>query len=239
MAAMVNLDEWGLRPGPFEDHAWPDRLKARVTTVGSEPRIHGYDVQADLARHYSFTEVALLALTGEPPEAHIGRAFDTCLLFLSPAPVAEAPANAAVMAHMVAARPNCVLAVGTLTLSEQAKFVLQQHTGLLEWLTRGGELPEPFRARSDDERAAVGRLRAALPPEVVVPLLGADPSLTAALLGTLHACGLTQVHQLQAAWILARMCTVAAEAFSAKRAAYRDYPLRLPEYIYTEARSRG
>ena len=240
---MTKLEDWGLRPGPFEEHPWPERLKGRVTTVGPAPRIHGYDVQADLAQNYSFSEVTLLALTGELPADDVGRAFQVALVFLTPAPVSEAPANAATLAQMAAARPNCVLAVGAVALSEQAKFIVAQHAVLLEWLGRQVEadspFPEAFRAQSPDERAEVTRLRALLPSGFAASALDADPTLMASLIAVLYQCGLRHVQQLESAIMLARLCTVAAEAFSTKRGTYRDYPFRLPEYLYTGAKDHG
>ena len=49
---------------------WPDTLAAHVVDdcEGAPPRIHGYDVESDLARHYPFSTTVVLALTGELPD---------------------------------------------------------------------------------------------------------------------------------------------------------------------------
>ena len=234
VALMVDVREWGLVPGPFEEHPWPEKLSGHVTTVGPEPRMHGYDVQGDLSRHYSFAEVALLSLTGSAPEADVGRAFETCLVFLAPVPVSEAPANAAMLAQMAAARPNCVLAVAAVALSEQAKFFVTEHAALLTWLDDPqGALPEAFRAQTDDDRSAVGRLRAALgEPMAALPAFAEDPTLSAAIVLVLNRCGIKLPQHIEAAMMLSRLCPVAAEAFAVRRGTYRDYPHTLPQYRY-------
>jgi hypothetical protein len=54
--------------GPLEDAPFPEKLNARVVTPGANPRVHGYDVEGDLAAHYTSSETMLLCLTGELPE---------------------------------------------------------------------------------------------------------------------------------------------------------------------------
>jgi hypothetical protein len=78
-----------------------------------------------------------------------------------------------------------------------------------------------------------------LPNGFAVATFDSDPTLMASLIAALYECGLRQVQQLEAAILLARLCTVAAEAFSTKRGTYRDYPFRLPEYLYTGAKDHG
>ena len=80
--------------GPLDAAEWPEKLTARVVTAGARPRLHGYDVEADLARHYSFTEMVLLSLTGNLPTAQEARAFDVALQFAAPVSVQEAPTHA-------------------------------------------------------------------------------------------------------------------------------------------------
>src|SRR5258708_5243088 len=87
------------RAGPIDVGLWPSQLTARVVDGGFRPRILGYDVQTDLARHYSFAEVVLLCLCGEVPTREVGRAFEIALSFLAPVSAAEAPAHAAGLAH--------------------------------------------------------------------------------------------------------------------------------------------
>ncbi|HEX6764634.1 MAG TPA: hypothetical protein VF103_04130, partial [Polyangiaceae bacterium] len=55
------------RSGPLEKAPFPAQLTARVMTPGKNPRLHGYDVEGDLAAHYTTSELVLLSLTGELP----------------------------------------------------------------------------------------------------------------------------------------------------------------------------
>src|SRR5581483_9322042 len=89
------------RAGPIDVGLWASQLTARVVEAGGAPRIFGYDVQAGLARHYSFGEVVLLCLSGEVPPREVGRAFEIALSFLAPVSVAEAPVHAAGLAHLL------------------------------------------------------------------------------------------------------------------------------------------
>lgn len=226
----------GTRDGPIEAHPWPETLTARVVTPGARPRLHGFDVEQDLARHYSFGELVLTALTGEAPEPATGRAFEVCLAFLAPICVAEAPCHAARLAQNSGARPCGVLATGAVGLTEQARWVIEEHGELLAWL--GGEgkaLPARYKAIDSGDRKAVQRLRRALEATGVTDeVLSQDPTRTTALLAVLYRCGLTRAEQLETVWVLARLPALAAESFSARAGAIRDYPLRLPEFEYVE-----
>jgi hypothetical protein len=225
-----------LEGGPIDAHPWPAELTAHVVQPGPAPRIHGLDVQADLARHYRFAEVALLALTGEPPSAEAGRAFDIALIFLAPISIAEAPAHAATLARLCGAAPSGVIAVGATTLAEQARTLVVEHRELLGWLAcPEGPLPAVYRARSEPERRAVERLRAALAVDAIVPsLLEQDPTLDAALIAVLHASGVVRPEALEAAVCLARLGAMVAEAFAATPLDFEGYPMRTPPFAYVE-----
>lgn len=211
-------------------------MPARVVSPGSEPRIHGVDVQSDLTAHYSFAEVMLLALSGEPPDASAGRAFEVALVFLSATTVAEAPAHAAVLARLVGGEASAVAALGTVGLSEQARYEVGLHARWLSWLNTAPEAapPQGFAATSRPEREQVQRLRLALPDAFAVSALMADPSPTAALIAVMHACGLRASWQLEAAWISARTPAVVAEGMAARKGGFRDYPGCLPDFGYED-----
>src|SRR5579862_485636 len=98
-------------PGPVEQYPWPEELRGNVVTPGSRPRMHGYDVEGDLARHYRSSDVVLLALTGELPSDEQSIAFDVALTFLAPLSVAEAPAHVAALAHITGSRSSAILGV--------------------------------------------------------------------------------------------------------------------------------
>ena len=232
MSDPAGLDE----RDPFESIFTSDHLEAQVVEPGDSPRIHGYEVEADLARNYSFAEVALLALTGAIPGRAAGQAFEKSLVFLAPASVAEAPVHTAVLSHLCGAPTSGALSAGTIALTEQAHHVVGAAAPLLEWLdTPGAAFPTAFVAQSAADRESVFRLREALRPTgLAVRGLDLDPSRLAALLCVFHACGLRTAAQIEATWTLARLPVLAAEALAADPKRLREYPLNLPPFEYVE-----
>jgi hypothetical protein len=222
--------------GPLDDAPWPEKLKARVTTPGPDPAIHGYSVEGDLARHYGWAEGVLLALTGELPTEQQAAAFEVALHFLSPAPVNEAPAHATVVARICDVTTSAMAGTAAIALAEQAHAVVLRHAGLLAALDAGARAgAAEWAAVDDDERASVARLRAALRERgVVLPSLDADVGRTPALLATLWFAGLTRAPQIEAAFTLARLPTALAEAFATPSHSYRDYPVLLPPVSYRD-----
>jgi hypothetical protein len=219
--------------GPVDSTPWPLDLTSRVVDDAPEgPRIHGYDVRDDLARHFSFAEVVLTTLAGQAPSREVGRAFEIALTFLSPMSIGEAPAHAGSLARLCGARASGVLAVACLALTEQSRALVDAQANLLAWLDKpSGALPSSARAVSDGDRAAVAKLRQAIAP-MNAPGLDADPSLDAALLAVLHACGLTTRDGIEAALLVARIGCAAAEGFAVKPASFRDYPMNNPPHRY-------
>jgi hypothetical protein len=234
------------RRGPVEDHPWPARLTARVVAPGAAPRLHGFDLERDLACHYGFAELVLLALGGVAPTEAAGRAFEVALSWLGAITVAEAPAHAAVLARICGASSPGVIEVTALGLAEQAHARVRDHAALLTWLAGDGggrtRPPRGFAARSAADRASVDRLRARLDEAGVhVPLLAhrPRPSREAALLATMFWCGLRRPEQLEAAWVIARLACAVAEGFAAEPLSFRDYPMRVPPIAYRPPRKRG
>ena len=90
--------------GPLDSGAsFPARLTARVVTPGERPRVHGYDVEGDLALHYQPTDLLFLLLMGELPTPAVSRAFSVVLMFLAPVSVAHASTHAAVVGRLCGA----------------------------------------------------------------------------------------------------------------------------------------
>jgi hypothetical protein len=224
--------------GPLDAVEWPTKLAARVVAPGPRPMLHGYDVEDDLARHYSFAETVLLALTGEPPSPERGRAFEVALVFASPITVGEAPANAAVVARACMASVSQTLGVAAVGLSEQTRALVQEHAAWIEALSEASlaELPAHLRAATDEERASVERLRRALGGTIDVPALALDPSRRAALLAVLHACGVDTPARIECALVWARLPVAMAEALAATwgPAGAMQYPVPLPLTVYDE-----
>ena len=84
----------------------------------------GYSIQNDLAQHYGFAEICLLALSGTPPSPEQGRAFELALAFAGSITVAHAPVHAAVLARMCGTPWQGVIGIGTTSLIDQAQFEL-------------------------------------------------------------------------------------------------------------------
>ena len=224
----------GLRR-PLDDAPWPERLTARVIAPGPRPRIHGYDVEDELARHYSFTEMVFLLLTGDLPTAELGRAFDVVLRFLAPAPINEAPTHAAVLARVCAGSTSSIQGTAAIGLSEQARTLLAEHAAWLEALSRPiAQVPPEYRAASVVERESVDRLRNALGDAITVPALSHDVGRAAAVIAALYACGLKTTQQIECAVVFSKLPSCVAEALATPAGSYREYPVLLPPISYAE-----
>jgi hypothetical protein len=224
--------------GPIEDKALPSRLRAHVITNEPAPRVHGYDVQRDLACHYRLTDMLHLALTGDLPDEATARALDVVLAFVAPVSAAEASTHAAVVARVCGPRVASVVAVAAIALAEQARTLLDEHEHILPRLAIGSlnGSAAAFAPRSDDDRAAVERLRTALGPfRARVPAIGYDIRLDTAIIATLMACGLRSREQLEVAIATARLPLACAEALAWKPGDLRAYPMDLPRFVYEGA----
>lgn len=219
----------------------PATLTARVVAPEPDPRIHGYAVQADLARHVGFVDLGWLALTGELPSAPEREALSLALTWLAPLHVGEAPAHAGVLARIAGAPDEAVPAVVTVALGQQIAAELRDLAPMFAWLA--GERPEPpavavlSEASSDPERRAYadlvdasarwfGRARA----------LPAAPALTrvAAAYAVLDRLGVRDPLRLHAFATWARLPVVLAEAAATASGAVLSYPTDLPAYRYCE-----
>jgi hypothetical protein len=207
------------RSGPLDEATWPEKLTARVVAPGPSPRIHGYDAEGDLARHYSWAESILLILTGELPSPASLRAFEIALHFFAPTPVSEAPAHAAVVARVCNVFTSALIGTAAIALAEQA------HQTMVS----------PVEGPEVGESESVDRLRAALQHAgLSVPGTEGAVGRTQALLATLRFAGLDRVELQEAAIVLARLPCALAEAFATPAHSFRDYPVQLPDFRYTE-----
>jgi hypothetical protein len=222
--------------GPIEDHVNPSTIEARVITSGSNPRVHGFGVEEDLALHYRYPELVLLALTGEPPDETRGRVFDIALQFLAPVAVDEAPSHAAVLARLCGAPTSSILAVACTVLAERARHIVADHMELLQWLEASqGELPPRYRDEMGDDSACVDRLRNALAAaNADVPALARDPNRWTAVFMTLHSAGLRRADQWETVLVIASIAPVMAEAQAHSPGAFAQYPIDFPPFVYEE-----
>jgi hypothetical protein len=218
------------RRGPIESHPWPTELEAfAVDASGASPRLHGYDVESDLARHYRFSDIVYLGLVGELPDDARSRAFEIALSFLVPMSVAEGPIHAAALAGFFGSPPSGVLTTAAVTLADDAADVIEASASI------AGELPEALQATSDAERASVARLRDLVEGLVDVDVLARNPRRDVALLAVLRACGLHTPLQLGAAVTLARLPAAVAEAAPRSSVDFvQKYPLTTPPFVYEE-----
>jgi hypothetical protein len=215
------------RKGPIEARTWPTTLEAFAVDTSGPPRLHGYDVEEDLARHYRFTDAVYLALTGELPDDARSRAFEVALTYLLPMSVAEAPIHATVLTGFCGAPPSGILSTAAVTLADAAMEIIDADPA--------AELPDRLLARTPAESASVDRLRAQLAGSLDVPLLARNPCRDVALVAVLRACGLSTPLQLATAISLARIpCAVAEAAPRAAQAFVEKYPLNTPPFEYVE-----
>jgi hypothetical protein len=223
--------------GPLEETAFPETLSARVVTPGAKPRIHGYDVEGDLAVHYGATETLFLSLTGELPSNDAAKLLEVALAFLAPVSTAHASTHSAVLARLCGASTSTTIGTAAIGLGEQARVLLDEHDALLDWLANPSmTFPDRHRASAASDRASVERLGAALAQSgISVSALDHEPTRSAALLSVLYAAGLTRREQMEAAIVVARLPVALAEAFRETVANFRTYPTNLPLFQYEES----
>ncbi len=223
------------RPSPIDDVV-ASKLCARVVDPGDPRRIHGYDVDADLAAHYGFTDLVLLSLTGELPTAEARAATDCAMIAVSAASVADASVHAAVLARLCGARASALTTVAAAGLAEQSTFELRSGRELLSWLDEPrSPLREHFCARSDEERRRASALTASLPGCCKsMPILEHHPNHDAIVVALFHSAGIRRLDKLEALFTLARLPCALAEAFAEKQTNFGRYPINLPRFRYAE-----
>lgn len=222
--------------GPVEDGPWAETITARVVEPGPSPRVHGYDVQRDLAVHYGLADLGWLAVQGElpPDEAHRA-AFEAVLAFLAPVPVSEGPAHAGALARTMATHPSGVAGIVAVTLAEQVRHALAAHESLWPWLRGEADAPPSALVRGEAE-PGVERLQALLSTHGVEPRVFEVPtSLRTALLGCLWHLGFRSPEALTAVWQWARLPCALAESFAARPGRLVEYPMNVPAFRYEGA----
>jgi hypothetical protein len=203
------------------------------------PRLHGYDVEGDLSRHYDGTDLLVLSLTGELPSPEISAAARVALAFVAPVSVAHASVHATALARLCGTATVSTVGVAAIALAEQARVLLDEHAELFKWLasTDGSPVPEAFLATEAEDRASTLRLREALEQSGFrVPELDAEPRRNAALLIVLYRCGFKERAQLETAIVTARLPSTMAEALAVKVTDFDHYPANLPRYLYRDSR---
>ncbi|RYE87741.1 MAG: hypothetical protein EOO75_14085 [Myxococcales bacterium] len=226
--------------GLFDRATWPGRLVARVVEPGPSPRLHGYAVSTDLARHCGSSEVSWLAARGELPSASEREAFEVACVLLAPVHVGEAPAHAAVLARILSTTASAVVAVASTALAEQAQHERAGLAPLRGWLDRG-EGDAPAACLDPDPDAGTLEAHRWLRAQAVRwfgpshPLASAPPLRRVALgHALLHALGFTDDLSVTTVLVTARLPVVIAEASRQREGGVTDYPARLPDYMYVD-----
>ncbi|MBW2464794.1 MAG: hypothetical protein JRH11_24305 [Deltaproteobacteria bacterium] len=218
-------------PGLLGSIDQPDALRAHVVSLERPPRLHGYDVEADLAQNYTVGEVALLALRGSPPTREEGRAFEVACVFISALPMTEGPTHAAMLARLCGASGAGVTATACVALAERAEREVADALPLFQAIERGDDPPVPVPCQAIDARDAesatqlcdaVGRLG------WVCEYIPDGVGVVTAALGVFYQLGLHDPLQLVAAQCQARMPAVLAEAMGTKVGDFRAYPMDVP-----------
>jgi hypothetical protein len=204
---------------PVEATAWPEKLDAHVVSPGEHPRVHGYALSEDLARHYDFGEYLVTALVGTPPGRSWGRAVNMALIVLGGEGVQSAAVHVATLARRCGADERSTLQTGMLGLLEEVCAELS---------------PAPT-SESTPSASALDFYRS-LPDEVQRIVGEPTSSLKIFALRVLAEAGLCSPMQQRIALSVARLPTLAAEAMAVPRGDVRGYPTRLPEFDYHRPR---
>lgn len=223
-----------LETSGLDTHPWPEQLTGHVVMPSEPRRVHGYDVESDLARAaVSGNEMLLLMLTGEVPSSSAARALDVAMAFLSPVLVTEGPAHAAVVARLCQCPTSAVIATAAIATAERARGIVAEHAELIDWLPGVYGAPPEACLGTETDGLSVARLRAALAPTgLTVPALPHGLTRMASLLAVLHACGLDSAARMEAALVFAQLPCVVAEALSHTPGDLRGYPINLPRVRY-------
>jgi hypothetical protein len=216
-------------PGALDDLPWPDKLSANaIDCDASDDRIHGFSLLGDLARNYSPSEILYLSLVGELPDAKAARVFDLALASLASMSPREAPTHIAVLSRICAAQLSSAFGAGLVALAEQARFIVAEHMELLAWLRNPtSALPAKYTSEDPWTASLVSAARG-----LDVPELTATMTRDAARLTLLHAAGLRDPNQWEAAIVGARFSGLAAEALLATPDQLKLYPVKVPPYHY-------
>lgn len=226
--------------GPVEDGTWPTVLDAHVVDPGPPVRIHGYDALDDLARHHAPAEIALLAYTGELPDARAVRLFELAVALLSPIAITAASAHAAVLARLLAAPDASVVAIAAALAAEHAAQIVHGHARWLAWCVEPtGAPPDEYVARPDDTAADMVRVTFERDGVELGTILRVRPTITATALALLQAAGVRDGLHLVAIVVQAGLPCIVAEAQRHTPRHLAQYPIAVPAFDYTEAGPEG
>lgn len=224
----------GSDDGWFSSPQFATQLEARVVDhSGADARIHGYQVIGDLARHFSYSEVLLLALTGREPDETRSELFRIAMIALSPIGVGSAPCHLGILAHIVSRSYVSSLAAAAIALAERAASCLAERRGLLERL----------RAKAAPEAEELGPVQRSVLDDDVLVLLSMHSQLArrpwfvnldrlTALIVVLYECGLEDDWKLESALFHAWSPCMMAEMGPRGNDPLESYPVNVPRFKY-------
>jgi hypothetical protein len=230
-------DDW--RPptgGALDDTAWPEKLVARAVDPGvDDDRIHGYQALGDIAKHYAYSDLVFLAISGELPDDRASELFRVALCSFATMSVNEAPSHVSVLSRLCGGTLASAFGAGMIAVADQARHKVEAHRSLLAWLADPTDaLPSDFRC-PEGHSAWVGTLRDAVSHvRPAVALLRPEMTRDAARIALLFEAGLRAGEQLEAAIVSSRFCGLAAEALAAGPRDLGSYPVKLPRFHYVE-----
>lgn len=222
-------------PSALDDTVWPETLVAKAVKPGAQDDwLHGYSVLEDLARHFEFSEVLYLAITGELPDPVSASRFRVAMIALAPMAVHEAPTHIALLSRICGGAIASALGAGLVAVADQARFKIEAQRDLIAWMNSPvSSPPQTACATTPDETAWVRTLRLAVPDaELVRPELCRD----AACVALLFEAGIRTPEQLEAAFIASRFCGLAAETLRSGPTDLQSYPVKLPPFHYVEGK---
>ena len=205
-------------------------LPAHVTEPGPDPHLRGYDVDEDLARHYTALDTAYLALQCELPSEEQLRLLNAAMVLAAPVHAGEAPSRAASLSAVTSTDPHTPIKVGWLALVDRTAVEIEDRRPLLRALL------------ADDEQAirsaAAGDDSATISPRLVQDLSGSCPALRfvrepfCAALALMVRAGVRDESMLVTLICSARISVVLAEAHESLAAGLRNYPTNNPPFRY-------
>lgn len=229
------------RSGPVEDLKWTERLKARVVTPGSGPRVHGYDVRGDMLGAVSFSDFIFLTLTGELPEEKESSVFQQVMLFLAPVSVAQAPVHAAVLSGLCGSGSSGITGVCAVTLAEQARWQVSRHGSLLEIMERDSiQPPSNYLVSKSGEASDTESLIQSLSNVgVELPVVFSRLKPISCAIAVLYRyCGIKDPKLLETVLVMSRLPCALAEGRAVQPGDFRSYPIDLPRFEYTGEEDR-
>lgn len=218
-------------PGALDDTPWEQQLLARAfETVADDDRLHGYAVLGDISRHYTFSDICYLAITGELPNKESSSLFHSALCSCMAVSAGQAPAHIAILSRLSGTTMAGAIAAGMAAIAHDVANIVTFHAPLLPWLANPQTtIPAQFTTL---DREWVTTLINALP--LPCTLVRSEMTRSAAVIALFYASGVCSPEQVQAAMMMARCCGLPAEPLLTGPEHLGQYPVKVPEFRYVE-----